>query len=93
MALEYRYYGPERPTRYWGGASVMLGAPEGPTVAVANGAASAALAEGMYRIFVDGRSRVDFGDVANGDAGEIWPADWCEVHYLPEGSKIGVSAL
>ena len=71
----------------------MMGEKKGKKVEVENGADSDALAEGAYRIFItDARSRVDFGaGVTNGTDGEIWPADWCEVHYLPEGCKIGVS--
>jgi hypothetical protein len=93
MAISYTYHGANRAKDGSGKSANGLGPNIGNAVAVANAAASAALAEGWYRIKATDASLLQFGaSVTNGDDGEIWDAGEKEARYIPAGYKIGVSA-
>jgi hypothetical protein len=94
MAISYTFHGPNRAREGSGHGADGLGPSIGNAVAVADGAASAALpATGWYRIKAIDASLLQYGAaVTNGDSGEVWDAGEKEARYLPAGIKIGVSA-
>lgn len=94
MSLRYTYHGNFEPRAADSWRSGTLPGQAGDAVVVADGAASAALAQaGYYRIVATGYSLIRIAaDAANGVGGEYWPADHIEVRYLAAGQKIGVSA-
>lgn len=62
-------------------------------VAVADGAASSDLAEGIYRIAATSASLVRIGaGLSNGTGGEVWPSGTIEFRHVSAGEKIGCSA-
>lgn len=94
MAISYTFHGPSRARDGSGSFANGLGPNVGNAVAVADAAASDALAHtGWYRIVATSASLLQYGaSVTNGANGEVWPANHIEARYLPAGHKIGVSA-
>lgn len=93
MAISYTFHGANRAADGTGRHADGLGPNIGNAVAVADAAASAALAAGWYRIKATSASLLQFGpSVTNGANGEVWDSGEKEARYIPEGYKIGVSA-
>lgn len=93
MAIIYTFHG--EPKADWAGHRTdALPAQIGDQVAVADGAASAALPAGLYRIFATGDSLVrwDSASLTNGSGGMPLLADDWVIAYINEDRKIGCSA-
>ncbi len=78
-------------TRHEFGSRDVLGAQQGAAISVANGAASATLTMGLYRIYATDNCtvRID-ADAAAG--GMPFAADMSETFYIREGMKVAVAA-
>lgn len=80
-------------TRHSLGARDYYGSQLADSIAVADGAASAALPAGIYRIVATTASVIKIGSaLANANGGEVWPAGTIDARRVPEGFVIACNA-
>ena len=80
-------------TRHTLGARDYYGAQEANSITVADGAVSAALPAGIYRIVATSASVIRIGDgLSNANNGEVWPVGTIDARRVPEGWVIACNA-
>jgi hypothetical protein len=80
-------------TRHTAGARDFFGQQLADSITVADGAVSAALTGGLYRVVATTASVIRIGDaLANANGGEVWPIGTIDARTIPQGWVIACNA-